>query len=267
MTQRVQRVTNMEFFNFDLPNKEGYTAEKKGDKLLLAFYPPLGSGYPDVKAAVQMKSNVELPTGRVIEGLARKRAEMGDQEFIFFAMVFRGGILPDHPEDQNPRLQGLILVFKPNGEFVKELRAPFKTYNDQRLDFSFLIENGLRFWDFERTRIPIEEKHIKQTIHPVDEETLTHNFTVEVSVPGHGKFSHTGSVSELRRKGLFGGKAPFFTGIYVWPRNGASVAFLKDHEGKINIAKMTSDGEGTKAKPYNSFTEAVRAANAILEQP
>ena len=233
---RQQRRTPVKQMSF--ANERGETDvldyQPNGNRFKFSYYPPLSeTGFPVVEGIeVQLRPGTEAPPNRIpIERGYRLLFEHENQLFAAYIFAVHGGRLPLSPGEESSEAQTIGIVADMAGKVLFTEQGPELSRAGDYLLNSFKFRNSAK-----KTVTP------KQTVHPIDEETLTHEFTCEVSAPGGLRYTHKGKVSELRKRGIFGGQQPFFKEAVVWEIEGKHYAIIKDHDGFFHAAEMNSTG-------------------------
>jgi len=208
--------------------------QPNGNRFKFSYYPPLSeTGFPVVEGIeIQLRSGEEAPPNRIpIEQGTRFLFEHENQVFAAYIFAVHGGRLPLSAGEGSGDTQTFGVVADMAGKVIFTDQGPDLLRAGDYLLNSFKFRNSAK-----KTVTP------KQTVHPIDEETLTHEFTCEVSAPGGLRYTHKGKVSELRKRGIFGGQQPFFKEAVVWEIEGKYYAIITDSDDFFHAAEMNSTG-------------------------
>lgn len=219
-----------------------------GNKFVFSYFPKLSAvGFPIVQnLEVTLRKGIEAGLRCPIESGGRALVEYENKVFAAYIFVVHGGRLPMTAGEGEKDGQTFCVLADLSGKVVFTIQGPFVGAYSPAIDFlvdSYNLKNYGK-----------KEAEVKQTILPVDEEKLTHEFTCEIIAPGGKKYVHRGAVSDLRKKGLLGGKGSYFKEATLWPIDGRTFAIATDHDNFIHGLELTKEGGLRIAKSERYYT-------------
>jgi hypothetical protein len=257
MTTRTQRQTKVERFTTDASG-DVTTYEPGLLKFTVGLYPALGSGYPDLPALeLPLRSLFkEAPTRNPISAGWRQRREINNEIHTAFVLHF-DPILP-LLENENPGgAQLYSVVLNSKNDIVYQVQTPFADMAGvDHLDYIF------DSWHFERNAKKVPAANIKTQILPVNELELSHEFIATVAAAGFN-YQHRGNVSDLRRRGLLGGKADWFQTAWTWTVGNDTALIVVDSDKNYWTMTMI-DGRTQPAQKTSTLKTALSDAKRQL---
>ena len=257
MATRTQRQTKVESFNFNA-SSDVSTYEPGLLKFTVGIFPALGSGYPDLPALELPLRSIfkETPTRNPITAGWRQRREINNEIHTAYVIHF-DPILP-LLENENPGgAQLYSVVLNSKGEVVYQVQTPYtEIIGVDHIDYLFDA------WHFEKNAKKVPAANIKTQILPVNEELLTHEFVATVTAAGFN-YQHRGNVSELRRRGLLGGKADWFKDAWTW-QVGSNTALIVQDSDKAYWTMTMADGRPSPAQRTTTLKTALSDAKRQL---
>lgn len=247
---RLQRISRMRLLRFDgYADSDSIEYKASGLQITVGLFPSFSSGVPDVpKIEIRTAPGKPAPDKNPIDQVhhQQREDELGARSHCFVLSI-RGGLLPAMEGDQANGMQSLVVLVDASGKVTKTVQTAW--YRDFE---NMSVDEAINRSNFEAQA---KKAEIKTVIHPVDETTYEHLYSIQISAPGGLKLEHQGNAKELKKKSILGIGGSYFKNASAW---GNAVIF-QDSNGNYLV---TGKGQTSLSKPPN-FSQALSLAHSI----
>ena len=171
-------------------------------KIEIGIYPRLGQSiFPDIpKVEIVLRHGIKAPEKFPLTRGGFSIREKQNETYLVYSIGTHGGIL-EVEKGFGPATdyQAIAIIATSSGEVVKVVIGDGTQAGDNLASFALY---AMQKMDFDTRAKPIEAKNMITRVEPINEITLTHDFSATIKLPGGAEYSQPGPVSALREKGV-----------------------------------------------------------------